>query len=234
MTTIDTSEDILRLLRENEEFRAAVRRELLTQELLELPQRFAEYAKANDARLDRMDARFDGVDGRLDGIDGRLDRIEVDVADLRGDALEAKTTTHLRQMLSVAFDVRRIQVAWLSRGVVAPLQRMNEFARKAEEGADTGIITEAEEDRLIQTDMVVRCLRKADGTRLWIAAEASGVIGERDIRRTRESAEALRKLYSQDAVPVVYGYRIADEQRWSAEARDGLQEVHVFLEPAHS
>jgi hypothetical protein len=234
MTTINTPEDLLRLLRENEEFRATVRRELLTEELLALPQRFAEYAKANDARLDRMDARFDGIDVRLDRIDGRLDRVEANVDMLRGDTLERKTSTRLRQMLGRAFDVRRVQVIWLSSGVVAPLDRMNEFARKVEEGADAGIITEAEEDRLIQTDMVVRCLRKADGTRLWIAAEASGVIGERDISRARESAEALRKLYSQDAVPVVYGYRIADEQRWSAEARDGLQEVHVFLEPVHS
>ena len=255
MTTINTPEDLLRLLRENEEFRATVRRELLTEELLALPQRFAEYTKGNDARLDRvdarfdgvdarldgidgrldrMDARFDGIDGRLDGMDGRLDRIEVDVAELRGDALEGKTPTRLRQMLGGAFDVRRVQVIWMSRGVVAPLDRMNEFARKVEAGANTGIITEAEEDRLTQTDMVARCLRNVDGTRLWIAAEASGVIGERDISRARESAEALRKLYSQDAVPVVYGYRIADEQRWSAEARDGLQEVHVFLEPVHS
>ena len=226
MTMINTLEDLLRLLRQDEEFKAAVRRELLTEELLALPQRFAEYTKANDARLDRMNARFDGIDTRLD-------RIETDVAALRGDALEGKTPTRLRQMLSGALDVRRVQVMWMSRGVVAPIQRMNEFARRVDEGADMGIITEAEEGRLSQTDMVARCLRNVDGSRLWIAAEASGVIGEGDISRARESAEAIRKLYSADVIPVVYGYRISDEQRRFAEAREGLQEVHVFLEPAH-
>ena len=77
---------------------------------------------------------------------------------------------------------------------------------------------------------LLRLLRENDEFR----AAASGVIEERDISRARESAEALRKLYSQDAIMVVYGYRIADEQRCSAEARDGMREVHVFLETAHS
>ena len=241
MTMINTSEDLLRVLRQNEEFKAAVRRELLTEELLALPQRFAEYTKANDARLDRMDARFDGIDTRLDGIDARLDgvdtrldRLETDVAALKGDALEGKTPTHLCQMLNDALDVRRIQVIWMPRGIVTPFQRAEEFARKMEEGADAGVITETEEGRLSRTDMVARSLRKSDGSRLWIAAEASGVIGERDISRARESAEAIRKLYSEDAIPVVYGYRIADDQMRSAEAREGSQEVHVFLEPADS
>ena len=46
MATINTIHDLIRLLRENEEWRNAVRRELLTEELLELPQRFAEYVAA--------------------------------------------------------------------------------------------------------------------------------------------------------------------------------------------
>lgn len=39
MATINTIHDLIRLLRENKEWRDAVRRELLTEELLELPQR---------------------------------------------------------------------------------------------------------------------------------------------------------------------------------------------------
>ena len=42
MTTINTVEDFLRAMRENDELRSAVRRELLSEELLALPQRFAE------------------------------------------------------------------------------------------------------------------------------------------------------------------------------------------------
>ena len=55
MTMINTTDDFIRLLRENPEFHAAARRELLTEELLELPQRFSQYAQTTEKRLDSVD-----------------------------------------------------------------------------------------------------------------------------------------------------------------------------------
>ena len=256
---ISTTEDLLRLWHEDEEFRAASRRELLTNELIELPEKFAENARQVDSQLKGMGNRLDGVDTRLEGVETRLDgvetrlegvetrldgvetrlegvetrlgSVEITVDSLRGDALEAKVPTHLCQLLSDTLGIRRVQVIWMSREVIAPLHRMDNFARDVESGADEGTITSEEEGRLNRTDMVARAIRERDGTRLWIVAEVSGLIGERDIRRARESATALRKLYSQETVPVVYGYRIADQQRRSAQAREGLEEVLIFLEP---
>ena len=103
-----------------------------------------------------------------------------------------------------------------------------------ESASDKGVITEDEEARLTRTDMVIRSLRKSDGSRLWIAAEASGVIDQDDIERARQSASALKKVYSEDAVPVVYGYSISERQREQAAATPELQQVHVFLEPDQS
>ena len=42
MATINTIDDLLRIVRENEEYRVALRRELLTDDLLSLPAQFAE------------------------------------------------------------------------------------------------------------------------------------------------------------------------------------------------
>ena len=214
---ISTKEDLLRLWHEDDEFRAASRRELLTNELLELPEKFAENAKQVDSRLDRVEIR--------------LEHVEINVDGLRGDALERKAPTHLCQLLNDALSIRRVQVIWMPGGFVTPLHRMDNFIIDVESGADDGIITLEEEGRLNRTDMVARAIREPEGTRLWITAEISGLIGERDIRRARESATALRKLYSQETIPVVYGYRIADQQRRSAQAKEGLDEVLVFLEP---
>ena len=275
MTTINTADDLLRVVRENKEFREAMRRELLTEELLELPARFAEYAKANNARLDRIEAdigvlKSDGDTLKSDvavlksdvavlksdvavlktdvgvlktdvgvlktdvkTLKSDVGKLQIDVDALRGDALEAKAPTHLCQMLSDTLDIRRVQVIWMPRGIVTPIGRADGFATRIEEAADEGVITEEEEDRLNRTDMVARSLRKSDGTSLWIAAEASGVINHDDIERARQSATALTKLYAQDALPAVYGYRIADEQKTFAQAHDGLQEVHVFIESAN-
>ena len=51
MATLDTTDDLLRAARENPEFREAFRREILTEELLALPERFAAYATTTDKRL---------------------------------------------------------------------------------------------------------------------------------------------------------------------------------------
>lgn len=231
---INTKEDLLRLWHEDEEFRAASRRELLTNELLELPEKFSENAKQVDSQLKSMGTRLDGVETRLDRVETRLERVEINVDGLRGDALENKAPTHLCQLLSDTLGIRRVQVIWMPRGIVTPHHRMDNFAIDVESGTDDGTITSEEEGRLNRTDMIARAIREPEGTRLWIAAEISGLIGERDIRRARESAMVLRKLYSQATVPVVYGYRIADQQRRSAQASEGLEEVLIFLEPTDS
>ncbi len=54
MVAINTVEDFLRVIRQDDELRSAVRRELLTEELLAMPQRFAEYGEATDKKLDRL------------------------------------------------------------------------------------------------------------------------------------------------------------------------------------
>ena len=54
MATINTIEDILRVLREDGEARSAIRRELLTEELLALPGQFAEMLKVQTAILEEQ------------------------------------------------------------------------------------------------------------------------------------------------------------------------------------
>ncbi len=186
MTTINNIEDLLRIVRENEEFRAAMRRELLTDEILELPKNLALYVEATNLRLGKIEA--DIAELKTDVAELKIDvaGLKIDVDALRGDALENKIPTHLCQMLSDAFDIRRVQVIWMARGVVTPMRRADEFSVRIEEAADSGIITETEEGRLSRTDMVARSLRRADGTSLWIAAEASGVINNYDIDRARQ------------------------------------------------
>lgn len=73
MTTLNTIEDFLRIIREDAEIRAAVRRELLTDELLALPERmsaltksFEEYREVTDRYKEDTDRRFEMVINRLD------------------------------------------------------------------------------------------------------------------------------------------------------------------------
>ena len=60
MITINNTDDFIRALRQNPEFHAAARRELLTEELLALPQRLSQYAESTGKRLDSIDRPIKG------------------------------------------------------------------------------------------------------------------------------------------------------------------------------
>ena len=88
MTTLDTTEDLLRAARENVEFREAFRREILTEELLELPQRFAEYSSATDKKIEALTVTVDslvkGIAEYKEATDQWLDSIARDISSLHG------------------------------------------------------------------------------------------------------------------------------------------------------
>ena len=52
--------------------------------------------------------------------------------------------------------------------------------------------------------------------------------------RANQRFRLCKKLYGEDAVPVVYGYSISERQREQAAATPELQQVQVFLEPDQS
>ena len=105
--------------------------------------------------------------------------------------------------------------------------RNPKFIDDVDAAADAGKITENEESRLTDTDLIMRALRNSDGATIWFAVEASGVINTDDIERARLSADAIAKVYEQDAVPLVYGLRIPYPQREQAIE----QSVRVFIDP---
>ena len=226
---IETTDDFIRALRGNEEFRAAARRELLTQDLLALPKEFSEFKTTAEERFDSIDRRLDKMDERFDGVEQDIRTLTVSVNDLRGSALEGKMSTRLRQRVATTLGLTRPRILWLAEHYVQPPSRAEEFARRMEQATDMGEITEGEADRLTSTDMVMRATN-ASGERVHVAVEASGVIGSRDIIRARQSADILKKMYAEDAAAAVYGFSIEAEQVEQAKAVDDLAEVHIFLE----
>lgn len=212
MTTINTMQDLTRLLRENPDWRDEIRRQLLTEELMELPQRFAEYTKVTDKRLDRIEKKLDSLTGRVDS--------------LRGQTLEQRLPTQIPPLVAMQLDVRRVYPIW-APGILATNPRTQAFENMLEQAAEDGVISDDDETRLRVTDLILRSQRKADRSTLWFAVESSGIINYEDITRANRSANAIAKIYEQDAVPIVYGYQIQDEQK---ELANQL-EVTVFLDP---
>ena len=82
MTTINTPDDLLLLLREDAAFRATMRRELVTVELPEVPQSVTAlvgHANGTNARLERMDQTIAAIVEQTNAINRRLDIVERDI-----------------------------------------------------------------------------------------------------------------------------------------------------------
>ena len=106
MTTINTSDDLIQVLRENPEFRATIRRELLTAELLEVPEQLTslresaaallEHANETNRRLDGMDRRLDQMDQRIVQVDQQI--VQVDQRIVQVDQQIAQMDRRLDQV----------------------------------------------------------------------------------------------------------------------------------------
>ena len=73
MTTINTIEDLFRLLDENPQWVEARRARLLTRELIELPEKFSQFAADSPERVDRLEEKFDNFAAATND---RFDRVE--------------------------------------------------------------------------------------------------------------------------------------------------------------
>ena len=107
MTTISTTADLLRLLREDPDFRDEVRRLLLTQELIELPERFARFEAYVERRFTEIGSDITEIRGDITRIDGTIVTIQGDITEIRGDITEIRgdiITTEIRG------DITRIEV----------------------------------------------------------------------------------------------------------------------------
>ncbi|MCY4654021.1 MAG: hypothetical protein OXC95_12765, partial [Dehalococcoidia bacterium] len=161
------------------------RRELLTQELLDLPQKFAEYRIETSKRFDTMDTEFGSIKGMVLG--SNLERIGL-----------ANMVTDFRLR-----GVRIVRLAEYNRA-------SEDFNEAVWNAVDDGTISEAERKRLTVTDMIVRArIGRDTDTHAYVAAEASYTIDEEDIAKVRASADALQKVFPDDTVfACLYGVNI--------------------------
>ena len=66
MDTINTIDDFLQVLDENPKWVEALRARLLSRQLIELPEKFAQFIEATDKRFEMLEQRFENFEQRLD------------------------------------------------------------------------------------------------------------------------------------------------------------------------
>ena len=184
MTTINTIEDLIRLLDENPEWLEALRKRLLTRDLLELPAKFDRFVEETNARFDRVEAAI----GVLQA-DGRAMRAEI------GTLKGWRAWDFVREDPSdIAEEMGLAYVKSLRR---SDLTRLVRFSDKS--GIEP---SDLQSFRL--ADLIMEATDQA-GETCYIAVEISFTVDERDTDRAIRNSAFLTRFTGQPSYPAVSG-----------------------------
>ena len=234
MATIETTDDLIRLLRQDEEFRAAARREILTQELLRLPALFADFKVTTEMRLAALESDVGILKDDVNTLKGDVKVLKQDVKvlkqdvkvlksdvdSLKGFALEGRLQTKALARIVGALDLRRARII-----------RMTTDSRGGEDFSDAlwdarhaGILSEDERTRILETDLIVRGERhSARGRDVYIATEASFTSNGGDLTRARQSAQALGRVFPEaEVIAALYFDSISEQDLEAARAAGAI------------
>ena len=167
--------EFLDLLERDAEFREAVRRQLLTAELIELPERFAAFAGRVDEFIVEQQAINASVEARFDRIDVRLQTITNDLGVLKGHAAGRASRDHVETILD---ELELTYVTILHRRDLVSLL------------AAAPDIAAGDRQSFYRADLVLEA-KAVDGATRYVAVEASYTADRRDSDRARRNARFL-------------------------------------------
>ena len=188
MTTINDIGDLVRVLREQPEWAEALRGVLLSRELLELPEEFAQFVKLTNANFQT--------------VNDRLERLETDVVEIRRDLAPIKGA-HARNGALRA--TRRMARTMGCRQVdVVDQDDLGDMA----DAGDTSGLEPTELRSFENADIVTRAADRETGQIRYLAIEASFTANPDDARRAVRNAEYLTRFTGYPATAMVASVRI--------------------------
>ena len=196
VTLIDTKERFLEALREHPEWRKAVRREILGEELIQLPAAFETFVTNQEEFNRKVLSRFDRLESRQDRTESWQDRMERDIATLKNFYTETKTTVH-------AYLICEDANCRLER-ILAP-KDLAEMARNLDPALSRG-----NRRSFAQADMIIEAKDSADQS-VFLTVEISYTADRRDFHRATRNARYLTDSTGSKAIPVVVGVRYDQE-----------------------
>lgn len=226
MTTIRDIADFVRIINEQPEWNDTIRGILLGRELLELPQRFAEFVRVTEEnnrlvaeRLSRLDSNVaqlqtdmsDMKDWRAETTQ-RLDRIEGRLGNLEGAEAERRVHSDIVNIASRRLGLTRARI--IQSWIVA---RSPEFQDLINDAEDQNVITEEQGDHLERADIILAARRRNDRQAVHAVAEVSINVADYDITRARERADTLSAIMGTPALALTVGGNIGPAQQELAD-----------------
>ena len=224
-TDIDTIQDLVRILDDNPEWLEAMRARLLTRELLEMPSALAKFAEETNRRFDEVNLRFDEQNAKIDALAEDSNRR----FDKHGGAIQRLYDQGGVLKAAHARNVAARDYGWMTRNMglmpvrMLPVDEMDELAlRLRDDGGSQGDV-----HSFRKADMLIEAT-DADGETLYIAAEISYTVDERDTSRAMRNAGYITKLTGKPARAAVVGASF--DYRVRALIEDGEVYWHPFSE----
>ena len=198
-TTINTIEDLVRVLDEHPEWLEALRTRLLTRELIELPRRFEEFAASVDQRFDEQGKILAEHTEEFVNVKRELRLARDDIGDLKGPHAESKA---VKEIAIIADQLGLALTRVLTADDLLALLR-----EKSLPGLTSNV-----RGSFLRADIIAEAADESGETR-YIAVEASYTVNGRDTDRASRNAGILTQLTGKAAHAVVAGCRIDDRQR---------------------
>ncbi|MEX0782985.1 MAG: hypothetical protein WD557_10070 [Dehalococcoidia bacterium] len=201
--TVYDLRDLLKLLREHPEWREEVRREVLTDELLSLP----DLVRQNSEDIRALTRSVAALTASMESLSQRVRVLEVDMAEVKWDGLEVWYRLHA-EVLAPVRQLRKVSVPAISS------------LRLLDEAYDSGTLTADQLDSLYAADLLVsgREGRGDEARDAILVVEISNTIDQSDLDRAVERAGILSSV-GYLAYPVVAGRTISDQTGAEAKAR---------------
>ena len=230
--TVDDFHDLIRLVETRPEWRAELRRLVLTDELLTVPvqlaalrarseeqfQALAEAQKRTDLQLATLTERVTALTERVTTLTAAQERMDSQLATLTEQVAALTRVVHTLTVdvgtlkgKSLEADYRSRGHAYLSRVVRRPhVLTADELMTIIEDARDRGMLSDVEAQDLYGTDLVVRGRRSEDGTEVYLVVEVSWGVGPHDVERAVQCARMLSHI-GLATIPVVAGEHILPE-----------------------
>ena len=217
MTTINTIEDLVRILREQPAWAEAVRAVLLTDDLLDLPARFDRFVQSQEETNRHLSELLAELKEVSEDNRRRLNRAEGRLGNLEGGQYERTIRAKALARCQLHFGFEGIYYA-LSQDGIADSRLLSAVGHALNEG----LVSTADTGDLYEADLII----SGENNRHAVF-EVSLTADDYDIRRARQRADILEGITGGAVTPVVITTRMDDARYAQADA----DEVTVFVIP---